>query len=257
MAKSDKSNRRQIADQIRAKQKRADQRQGAIIVGVCVVFALVIVGIAAYKPIKDWWDLREFRDKDLSSIGSSPEVCGKPIKKKASGTQEHVDPGTPVPYTDNPPAFGKHEQYPDDMKRKLYTTADRPRVEMLVHNLEHGYTILWYDETLADDDEQMTELRAIATKLQGTDNQRLKFKAVPWTDKDGDAFPTGKRAGMKSGETPHIAITHWSKGGQDASVQDVAKQRGVWQYCSEVSGEALFDFMNDYPYLDSPEPDGM
>ncbi len=33
-------------------------------------------------------------------------------------------------------------------------------------------------------------------------------------------------------------------------------QVGVWQYCSEVSGEALNDFMLDYPYLDSPEPEG-
>ena len=31
----------------------------------------------------------------------------------------------------------------------------------------------------------------------------------------------------------------------------------MWQYCSAVSGTALNDFMIDYPYMDSPEPNGM
>ena len=31
-------------------------------------------------------------------------------------------------------------------------------------------------------------------------------------------------------------------------------QVGVWQYCSDVSGAALEDFMLKYPYTDSPEP---
>ena len=46
-------------------------------------------------------------------------------------------------------------------------------------------------------------------------------------------------------------MTHWSVGGEDAGE---GAQVGVWQYCSEVSGEALEDFMLEYPYTDSPEP---
>jgi hypothetical protein len=78
--------------------------------------------------------------------------------------------------------------------------------------------------------------------MAGTDNQRLKFKAVPWTSKDGEAFPDGQ----------HVALTHWSAGSEGA---EKPGQLGVWQYCSEVSGEALEDFMLEYPYMDSPEPD--
>jgi len=244
VAKQQKTSRREVVDQIRSQQKRADKRQGAIIVGVCVLVALLIVGVAAYRPIKDWWDLREYNDLGLDKIGAPASVCQDVETKKASGTQEHVQPGTDVEYEEAPPAFGKHEVYPDDMERKLYTEDDRPRVEKLVHNLEHGYTILWYDSTIADDTDQMTQLRAIASKLQGTDNFRKKFKAVPWEESDGKALPDGQ----------HIAFTHWSKGGKDADAQDASKQVGVWQYCSAVSGEALFDFMKKYPYLDSPEP---
>jgi hypothetical protein len=29
---------------------------------------------------------------------------------------------------------------------------------------------------------------------------------------------------------------------------------GVFQYCSAPSGEALEEFMKQYPYMDSPEP---
>ncbi len=31
----------------------------------------------------------------------------------------------------------------------------------------------------------------------------------------------------------------------------------MWQYCTDFSGAALEQFMLDYPYLDSPEPDAM
>ena len=151
--------------------------------------------------------------------------------------------GTPLDITGNPPAFGQHYETWEPMDRKFYSTADRPDLGFLIHNLEHGFTILWYDETAADDGEMMDEIKAIAQKYKGTDNLRLKFKAVPWLEDDGDPFPDGQ----------HIAFTHWSVGGtgDDATGEQV----GVTQFCSEPSGAALQQFMLDYPYMDSPEPD--
>jgi len=133
----------------------------------------------------------------------------------------------------------------DSIGRKLYLAEDRPPLGELVHNLEHGYTLLWYDETVADDADQMDQLRGVASKLEGTTNLRDKFKAVPWTSEDGDPFPDGQ----------HVAFTHWSLGGVGET--DPAKQVGVWQYCSAVSGAALETFMEDYPYMDSPEPNAV
>ena len=37
-----------------------------------------------------------------------------------------------------------------------------------MHNLEHGYTILWYDETIADDDDMMNAIEGIADKFDAT-----------------------------------------------------------------------------------------
>ncbi len=115
-----------------------------------------------------------------------------------------------------------------------------------MHNLEHGYTILWYDQSIADDDEAVNAIEGIADKFKGSDNFRFKFIAAPWTSEDE----------AESGEFPkdqHVAFSHWSAGGNGET--DTTKQEGVWQYCSDVSGAALKTFMDDYPYTDSPEPD--
>lgn len=255
MAKSPSSNprpdRRAVVDQMRSRQKRAERRRNVAIVGACALVAVVIVGAAAFRPVKDWWDLRQFNSIDLADIGAPASACGEITTKTATGNQDHVQPGTPIDYADNPPSFGRHYDIWEPMDRKFYTAADRPEVGKLVHNLEHGYTILWYDETIAEDDARMNDLRAIAGKYQGSDNLRLKFKAVPWTEEDGEPFPDDR----------HVAMTHWSTGGGDAegAAEGAAdgegeRQVGVWQYCDAPSGEALEQYMRDYPYTDSPEP---
>ena len=245
MAKQVKKDRQAVIDSIRKQQSRSEKTRGLAIVAVCGLIAALIVGAAAYKPVKDWYDLRQYSSATLSEIGADADACQKVETKKADGSQEHVPQGTPVEYDDAPPAFGQHWDVWDGMERKLYTTADRPELGELVHNLEHGYTILWYDETVAEDGEMMDDLRGIASKLQGTSDLRDKFKAVPWTSEDGKEFPDGQ----------HVALTHWSVGG--AGTTDPEKQVGVWQYCEAPSGAALEKFMVDYPYMDSPEPNAV
>jgi hypothetical protein len=249
VASSNKTDRRAAVDKIRRDQKRADQRQGRIIIAVSILIAAGIIGSVAWKPISDQFRESKYDGKSLSQIGASAKACQPRVIKAATGVQDHVQPGVEVKYPDAPPAFGQHEVAPDSITRKLYTEKDRPRVEMLVHNLEHGYTILWYDQTIADSSDQMAQLRAIADKLQGTDDFRLKFKAVPWLKSDGKAFPKGQ----------HVAISHWAKtpASADTKLAEAAKvtdSAGVWTYCSSVSGAALKDFMTTYPYLNSPEP---
>ena len=250
--KSQKSDRQARIDAIRNKQRGAEKRRGFAIVGVCILVAVVIIGAAAYKPVADWWDQRKFDDVALADVGAPASDCQDVITKKADGNQQHEATGTQVTYTDAPPAFGPHWNEagvaPASFTRKLYTEGDRPELESLVHNLEHGYTILWYDDTAAADSGSMTSIRALSKKFAGTSNLRNKFIAAPWTAADS------KETGKEFPEGQHIAFTHWSAGGQGET--DVAKQVGVWQYCSQPSGAALDTFMKDYPYFDSPEPNG-
>ena len=242
-----KSERQAVIDQIRKGQKSSDRRRGFLIVGVCITLAVAILAFPIYSVVKDKLDLREYKSTDLSAIGAPASVCGDEVTKPADGTQQHVQPGTPLNFTDAPPAFGQHYDVADSMERKFYTADDRPELGTLVHNLEHGYTILWYDDTIAEDAEQMKTIRGLSQKFEGTSNFRNKFKAVPWTadDEAGNAFPKDQ----------HVALTHWSAGGSGGT--DETKQVGVWQYCTAPSGAALDAFMLKYPYTDSPEPGAM
>jgi len=165
------------------------------------------------------------------------------VTKKATGNQEHRPEGTPITYAEAPPAFGAHYPVTAPFERKFYTADDRPRIEYVVHNLEHGYNVLWYDKTIAEDKDQLAVVKAIAAKFSG-EKLTDKFIALPWTSDDGKPFPDGK----------HVALTHWSAGGDPTKV---ARQRGVWQYCTEPSGAEVSSFVEDYPYTDSPEPRAM
>ncbi|QIG44043.1 DUF3105 domain-containing protein [Nocardioides anomalus] len=249
--KSSKSDRQAVIDELRRKQKGAERRRGFAIVGVCALVALLIVVAAAYRPVKNWYDLRKFKDIAIDSIGAPASDCRKVETKPADGNQDHKPTGTQITYTTAPPAFGPHwneaNVAPAPFNRKFYTEKDRPELEALVHNLEHGYTILWYDQSIADDSGQLNVIDGIADKFRSdSTNFRYKFIAAPWTaddEKESGKFPDGM----------HVALSHWSAKGGDSKDQQV----GVFQYCSEPSGAALKQFMLDYPYTDAPEPDAM
>ncbi len=233
--------RRAVVEQMRRDQKKAERRRTIVVIAVCVVVALVIVGLAAIPLLKQ----NKLTSGDLASIGASEKAAGcQPVlKKKATGNQDHKPEGTPITYPDAPPAFGPHYPVTAPFERKFYTAGDRPQIEYVVHNLEHGYSLLWYDDTIAKNSDQLAVVKAIAKKYEGT-KLTDKFIALPWTAKDGKAFPQGT----------HVALTHWSAGGDPT---DVSKQQGIWQYCGKPSGAVVQKFMQDYPYSDSPEPQAM
>ena len=243
MAKPAKTDRQAVIDSIRKQQKGAEKRKGMAIVGVCIVIAVLIIGAAAYQPIKNWWELRGFNDLNLSEIGAATGVCQKIDTKKATGSQDHVQPGTPIPYEDAPPAFGTHYDVWDGIERKLYTADDRPDVGELVHNLEHGYTILWYDETIADDDRPDADAAG--------HRRQVHRRRQPALEVQGRAVD-----GVRRRPRSPTASTSPSRTGRSAAPA-TSEQVGVWQYCSETSGEALETFMTDYPYTDSPEPNAV
>ncbi|MGZ4436005.1 MAG: DUF3105 domain-containing protein [Nocardioidaceae bacterium] len=241
MAKPSKDkDRRAVVEQLRRDQQRAERRRTTIVIVACVVVAAAIITPAALTLFKQ----KQATAGTLGQIGPSASSagCQKVFTKPATGNQEHKPVGTDIFYPDAPPAFGPHYPQPADFSRKFYTATDRPQVEYLVHNLEHGYTLLWYDETVAKNATQLAQVKAIAAKFEG---QKLtdKFIAVPWTSKDGKPFPGGS----------HVALTHWSAGGDPTG----KSQKGVWQYCSVPSGAAVSTFVKAYPYSDSPEPQAM
>ena len=232
--------RRAVVEQMRREQKRKERQRTYAVVAVAVAVALVIIGLGAYPLLKQ----KSANGGSLESLGvpTSQAGCRPVVKKAAQGNNDHKPEGTKVTYADAPPAFGPHYPVTAPMQRKFYTAQDRPALEYLVHNLEHGYNILWYDQTVADNSDQLATVKAIASKFDGTE-LKDKFIAVPWTGEDGKPFPGGA----------HVALTHWTMGSDPQGTD----QQGVWEYCAAPSGQAVATFVKDYPYSDSPEPGAM
>ena len=55
-----------------------------------------------------------------------------------------------------------------------------------MHSLEHGHTILWYDDTREAGSEAYKDIQAIADKFDGETD---KFMAAPWKEADGKLVP--------------------------------------------------------------------
>lgn len=242
MAKKSKQNteRRAMVEQMRTEQARKERMRSLGILGVCVLIVAGLIGSAVFVAVKDSRDKDAAKKRDLATVGAAAEAaaCDPVVTKDAVGSAQHVDQG-PIEYPDAPPASGNHRSVPAPFARYFYDAKDRPEVATLVHNLEHGYVVAWYDETLAADKDQLDDLKKVGEKYNL--NQE-RFIVAPWTAADGAPFPEGK----------HVAYTRWSADENNPS--DFTKQASNWQYCGSVSGQVADDFFKTWTNAQSPEP---
>lgn len=115
-----KSNRQIKREAAAAHARKGRIRQYAILAVVAVIavvgIGLVVREVARPKPGQD-----------------VPVMAGS----------NHIAENSPKPeYTSNPPTSGPHYATPAGQG---FYDKDVPKDETLVHNLEHGYIILWYD----------------------------------------------------------------------------------------------------------------
>ncbi len=94
----------------------------------------------------------------------------------------HIDEGTdPGQYSSNPPTAGHH--YPTWLDAGFYDTNTRQYPQgYLVHNLEHGYVIFWYNCKILSDSqcsEMKTQIKAVMAEAGN-----LKVIAYPWDSID-------------------------------------------------------------------------
>lgn len=227
--------RRALVEKMRNEQQRKEKQRSMLILGGCIVVVLGLLSAALIPYLNGRAKDSEVRNTALDKLGVTPALadCDDVTTKSAEGSGDHKTIGTPIDYPEAPPAFGPH--WPNFMQgaeiRTFYTPDDRPELERVVHSLEHGHTLIWYDDTVTEDSEAYEQLEDIATKLKNDPYVNI----VPWKSTDGGEFPEGK----------HIALTHWT--GPD-------DQQGAWQYCGKPSGKVIGDFDEKYPSDDAPEP---
>lgn len=227
--------RRAVAEQLRREQAQRERRRSLLILGACVVVVVGLLAAALIPYVKQVRKDNKAAATPVSDLGVSASAakCDPAQEQKAKGNNVHIAPPKKIDYPEAPPAFGPHWgnflQGPEI--RTFYTPSDRPQLERLVHSLEHGHTIIWYDDTVKPGSKDYDALQQISRKL-GLGSYVM---AAPWTAADGKSFPSGK----------HVAITHWT-GPQN--------QQGVTQYCAAPSGAVVQDFLKKYPKEDAPEP---
>jgi hypothetical protein len=220
--------RRARVEELKRAQKAQERRKTLVFGGIGLVIAGALIAIPAVQVVHK----NQQKNRAPSDIGVSAAaaMCDPVITDPASGGQKHVGAGVHVDYPFVPPSSGQHFEIPATVNsRGFYTTKDSPPVEQLVHNLEHGYTVAWYDPKI--DDNQLSALKDLAGLLHNKAEYR-KFIVAPW-DLSRGPFPAGKP----------IALSHWG-----------SKDKGYRQFCGQTSGAVVQTFMNTYPATDAQEP---
>ena len=235
MTKREKgAERRERLEAERKAQAAAARKRNLITAGIGILAGVVIFGGTAIAIISSEKDKPSNQPFSAFGVSAAAAKCDDVIVDPVSGASEHVGPGTNQPdtlkvdYVNVPPSSGQHFANWLDPGRHFYAPSDNPKVEQLVHNLEHGYNVVWYSPALADD--KISALEGLADKISRNGKTR-KFIVTPWSDAYGQ-FPKGKTIGM----------SHWG-----------AKE-GYRQLCGDVSGEAIAKFVEDHPASNSPEP---
>ena len=147
-------NKRQMARLKRQRQQKL-KRISLIIAG------LAVVAVLAYA----------------FTIGAQPAV-GEEVEIMADFS--HVEEGTdPGPYNTDPPTSGRH--YANSYQSGFFEEADVNvpyPAGYLVHSLEHGYVIFWYNCNVIDESD-CTQLKSeIRAVMDGANN--VKVIAHPW-----------------------------------------------------------------------------
>ena len=234
MAKAQQS-RRELIEKMQRDQARSDRRRTTLIVAVSIVVGLGIIAVPAVKLIED----SRAKSRPIAAVGvkAAAASCDAPTNDPAGKSADHRPDGEKIAYAVSPPSSGPHSQTWAPFSKKFYSAEDRPPVENLVHNLEHGYTLLWYSDEIAKDKKQVAEIEKLAkAKLPDAADGGF-FIAAPFHASEGAAWPAGKK----------IAFAHWSAGPEGQSF-------GHRQFCGALSGEALTTFINKFPAQDTQEP---
>jgi len=145
--------------QRREKQQR-QQLASRFILGLVGVVVLGIIGLTVWQFVKP-------------AAGDAV-----PIMASTSHIEPDSDPG---PYNSDPPTSGPH--YADEAQAGFFdSNIYAYPAAYLVHNLEHGYVIFWYNCNLLEEtgcSELKSQIRSLMDELGG-----IKMIAYPWESID-------------------------------------------------------------------------
>ena len=156
-----KSNRQKMQER-----QRKQKLRSSLIWGVMGMVILAIVGLVV------WQGVRPAAGESVQIMVSDPHI---PVDS---------DPGQ---YNSNPPTSGPH--YAEEARAGFFDNNNYQfPAGYLVHNLEHGYVIFWYNCDLLDEtgcSNLKEQIKTIMDDLGGT-----KLIAYPWPSLDAPLVMT-------------------------------------------------------------------
>ena len=147
--------------------RRNSARRTIRLLVICVVAAALVLAVPIYLFYQDY----QARNADHRRIGVTAAAAGcDPVAEEAGHRQPGARRGRHQgPLHEYPPDSGTHYAEPAPFTKHFYAEADRPAVGTLVHNLEHGYTVVWYRATRAGGSD-----RCAGADLEDLQQRRLR-----------------------------------------------------------------------------------
>jgi hypothetical protein len=185
---------------------------GVLLVGVVIVILVLILGSGANPNVG------EIQPNDGQLHVQQGEDCRHPANASVQS-----DCGGADPYSSLPATSGPHWPPNAIANWGVYSTA-QPETQ-LIHNLEHGGIVIWYDPERLDADGIDTLTQYVNSQVSSGVSGRFKFILSPW-------------------------------GGQDALPAPIVVT--AWRYLLEIetADTAAIDEFARAHYGRSPEPNG-
>ncbi|MDQ3982167.1 MAG: DUF3105 domain-containing protein [Actinomycetota bacterium] len=188
----EKQQRRAAEEERRRAQQMAARKRNLVTLAIALLIGAVVVVLVMQS--------RDGDDVIAEGVGPGKAGCTE-IEEHEDEGQDHVE--VEPEYGTNPPTSGAHLQTP--ASAGFY---DEPvRAGALVHNMEHGQIVFWYDPGAPPD--------TIAAIEDVVDQEPQATIAVPWEDLEGSS---------------DFAMTAW----------------GASQHCRQVSQAVVDAFREKY-----------
>lgn len=157
-----KQDRRRAEERRKEAHRRAQRRGNLTTIGIALAVAATVIVLV----VQD-------RNSSNAGVGGDPSAANcTSIQTHPIEGNNHVSPGTTVHYDTNPPTSGNHYATPADPGFYSGPVAS----EALVHNLEHGQIVIWYNPGAPQ--ATIDALQKIVTQ------QPVATLAAPWDNVD-------------------------------------------------------------------------
>ena len=212
------------------------------IISACVVVGLVIIGLAAVPA--DQAEQASPATWPTSARAAARAGCQDVVKKKADrqpGPQ--AESARTIAYADAPAGVRPALPEPGGVRAQVLHRRRPPAASSTSCTTWSTATTCSGTTTRSPRTPTSSpSSRRIAAKFEGTEAHRQVHRAAVDRARTARRSPSGT----------HVALTHWSAGGDPSSTSRSSRASG--STARRPAARPSQTFMKDYPYTDSPEP---